>query len=80
MRFTDVADVLETGPRRNIRKSSIESLKGQLPWTYIVSSSSNAENKSTEDQTFYLSDSVNRHKRKSFNTDNGSDIDNSKTE
>lgn len=66
MRFSDVADVLETGPRTNERKSSVDSLKGQLPWSYIASSSSNGDTRSTEDRTFYLSDSVNRNKRKAI--------------
>lgn len=63
MRFSDVADVLETGPRITHRKPSEESLKGQLPWSYIACSSTNGENRNI-DRTFDLSDSVNRNRER----------------
>lgn len=76
MKFSDVADVLETGSGRNERKTSVESLRGQLPWSYIASSSTIADAKSTVDRTFCLSDSVRKKKStwRSRYSGSGSDV------
>lgn len=71
MRFSDVADVLETGPRMNHRKPSDDSLKGQLPWSYTASSSTNGSSKNNVDRTFDLSDSVNRNRGRSYYSASG---------
>lgn len=82
MRFSDVADVLNTGPRKNHRKSSQESLNGQLPWSYIVSHSGNGDNRNIIDRTFDLSDSINRTKEKNIQDGYGylSKLDNLNTD
>lgn len=64
MRFSDVADVLETGPRHLQRRSNEDSSRSQMPWTYVTCTSTNSGFTGSEDKTFQLSDSVNRNKRR----------------
>lgn len=76
MSFADVAsDVPETSTRKKERKLSVDSLRSQMPWSYTTASSTNADPRGkTEDKTFYLSDSVNRIKRKTIYTGSGEGI------
>lgn len=71
MRFPDVADGLETDPQKVERKSSIDSLKVQVPWSYITATSSTSDVRNGEDRTFTLSDSVSKIKRKAIYSGSG---------
>lgn len=71
MRFSDVADVLDTGPIKNRRKSSVESLKAHLSRSCESSSSTNGDSRNNVDRTFDLSDSVNRNRGRAIYSVNG---------